>query len=195
MGNFWRRKNARTDGGAVVSDRDSTKADMQQLREFTASRKGVEAFVEPKTSVTQTTMLLVASNGESTRRRVASPEAAAALAKKLGIPCYDTNRVGYPQRMRDYNVRTSQSQRTATAANRDKAAHSPNAKSPKEMAALMTLESIAGADPLPDNPGKDDVERLWKRARAAAHPDRRAGDRSQWDRVEESARALGLFED
>ena len=195
MGNFWRRKNARTDGGAVVSDRDSTKADMQQLREFTASRKGVEAFVEPKTSVTQTTMLLVASDGESTRRRVASPEAAAAFAKKLGIPCYDANRVGYPQRMRDYNVRTSQSQRTATAAKQDKTSPSPKAKSPTEMAALMTLESIAGADPLPDNPDKGDIERLWKRARAAAHPDRRAGDRSQWDRVEESARALGLFED
>lgn len=190
MGKFWRRKNARTDGGAVVSDRDSTKADMQQLREFTASRKGVEAFVEPKTSVTQTTMLLVASDGESTRRRVASPEAAAALAKKLGIPCYDANRVGYPQRMRDYNVRSSQTKRTETEAK-----HVKTTQSPKEMAALMTLESIASVDPLPDNPGKDDVERLWKRARAAAHPDRLNGDRAKWDKVEESARALGLIED
>lgn len=188
MGLFRRKKNARTDGGAVVSDRDATKADMQQLREFTASRKGVEAFVEPKTSVTQTTMLLVAADGEWTRRRVASPEAAAALAKKLEIPCYDANRVGYPQRMRDYNVR-NQNRRTATAPKQVK-----TTQSPKELAALMTLESIAGAEPLADNPGKDDVERLWKRARAAAHPDRRDGDRTQWDKVEESARVLGLFE-
>lgn len=189
MGLFRRRKNARTDGGAVVSDRDATKADMQQLREFTASRKGVEAYVEPKTSVTQTTMLLVAADGEWTRRRVASPEAAAALAKKLEIPCYDANRVGYPKRMREYNVRESQNKRTQTATKPVR-----TTQSPKELAALMTLESIAGADPLPDNPGKDDVERLWKRARAAAHPDRREGDRAQWDRVEESARTLGLFE-
>ena len=162
---------------------------MQQLREFTASRKGVEAYVEPKTSVTQTTMLLVAADGEWTRRRVASPEAAAALAKKLEIPCYDANRVGYPKRMREYNVRESQNKRTQTATKPVR-----TTQSPKELAALMTLESIAGADPLPDNPGKDDVERLWKRARAAAHPDRREGDRAQWDRVEESARTLGLFE-
>jgi hypothetical protein len=190
MGLFRRKKNARTDGGAVVSDRDATKADMQQLREFTASRKGVEAFVEPKTSVTQTTMLLVAADGEWTRRRVDSPEAAAALAKKLEIPCYDANRVGYPQRMRDYNVRSSQNKRTQTATKPVK-----TTQSPKELAALMTLESIAGVPPLADNPSKDDLERLWKRARAAAHPDRLNGDRSQWDKVEESARALGVFEE
>ena len=189
MGLFRRRRNARTDGGAVVSDRDATKADMQQLREFTASRKGVEAFVEPKTSVTQTTMLLVAADGEWTRRRVASPEAAAALAKKLEIPCYDANRVGYPKRMRDYNVRSSQNKRTETAARPVK-----TTQSPKELAAIMTLESIAGSEPLPDNPGKDDIERLWKRARSVAHPDRRGGDRTQWDKVEESAHVLGLFE-
>ena len=187
MGLFRRRKNARTDGGAVVSDRDSTRADMQQLREFTASRKGVEAFVEPKTSVTQTTMLLVAADGEWTRRRISSPEAAAALAKKLQIPCYDANRVGYPQRMRDYNLRTSQAQRPPKTAPTVK-----TRQSPKEMAAIMTLESISGADPLPDNPSNDDLMRLYKQARSKAHPDRLGGERTKWDTVEEAARALGL---
>lgn len=187
MGLFRRKKNARTEGGAVVSDRDATKADMQQLREFTATRKGVEAFVEPKTSVTQTTMLLVASDGEWTRRRVDSPQAAAALAKKLEIPCYDANRVGYPQRMRDYNLRTSQNQRTKTATQPVK-----TTQSPKEMAAIMTLESIAGADPLPDNADKDDLMRLYKVARSKAHPDRLGGERTKWDTVEEAARTLGL---
>ncbi|MGZ8771736.1 MAG: hypothetical protein ACXWXJ_12150, partial [Aeromicrobium sp.] len=106
------------------------------------------------------------------------------------IPCYDANRVGYPQRMRDYNVRSSQNKRTQTATKPVK-----TTQSPKELAALMTLESIAGVAPLADNPSKDDLERLWKRARAAAHPDRLNGDRSQWDKVEESARALGVFEE
>lgn len=174
----------------MVSDREATRADMQQLLDFTASRKGVEAYIEPKTSVTQTTVVLVAADGEWTRRRVASPQDAAALAKKLEIPCYDATRVGYPQRMRDFNVRQAQ-------AKSSKATTAPKAKSPQsrtELAALMTLESIAGTDPLPDNPSRDEVEKLWKRARAMAHPDRRSGDRLQWDRVEEAAHSLGLFD-
>lgn len=171
----------------MVSDRDATKADMKQLLEFTATRKGVEAYLEPKTSVTQTTVVLVAADGEWTRRRVESPQAAVALAKKLEIPCYDANRVGYPQRMRDYNVRSAKA-KTAQSAT----ATAKTTQSPRELAAIMTLESIAGVEPLPDNPSNDEVEKVWKRARAKAHPDRRDGDRSVWDKVEEAARVLGL---
>ena len=98
MGLFSRRHG--TKGG-----RKATKDDLAQLREWSAERSGVEAFVEPQTSVTQTTLLLVAGDGEFTRRRVESPQAAAEFARKVGIPVYDTNRVGYPQRMRDYNER------------------------------------------------------------------------------------------
>lgn len=189
MAKFKRKKNTRTEGGAKVSDRDATRADMQQLIDFTGSRKGVEAYIEPKTSVTQTTVVLVAADGEWTRRRVASPQDALALAKKLEIPCYDANRVGYPQRMRDFNVRQAQakSSNSTTSTTKPK-----TAQSPKELAAIMTLESIAHADPLPDNPSNGDLERLWKRARSAAHPDRTGGDRSQWDKAEEAARSLGL---
>ena len=72
---------------------------------FAATRRGVEAFVEPKTAVTETTLLLVASDGEWTRRVVPSPEWAHAFAEHLKIPGYDAAVVGYPQRMRDYNSR------------------------------------------------------------------------------------------
>jgi hypothetical protein len=65
----------------------------------------VEAFIEPKTAVTETTLILIAHDGEWTRRRVASPQAARQFGAKLGIPVYDTALVGYPQRMRDYNDR------------------------------------------------------------------------------------------
>ena len=58
-----------------------------------------------KTSVTQTTLLLVAFDGEWTRRVVPSPEWAHAFAEHLQIPGYDAAVVGYPQRMRDYNTR------------------------------------------------------------------------------------------
>ena len=48
-------------------------AEEAYLREWTRSHAGVEAFVEPRTAVTETTVLLVAADGEWTRRRVAGP--------------------------------------------------------------------------------------------------------------------------
>ena len=47
-------------------------ADEQHLREFVATRRGVEGFVEPRTAVSDVTLLLVAHDGEWTRRRVPS---------------------------------------------------------------------------------------------------------------------------
>jgi hypothetical protein len=65
----------------------------------------VEAFVEPRTTVTETTVVLVAHDGEWTRRRVGGAQGARRLGERLGIPIYDVARVGYPQRMRDYTAR------------------------------------------------------------------------------------------
>ena len=101
----------RTDGRAKRSRRrasDNRTVDdavTTHLTQFVQSRRGVEAFVEPKTSVTQTTILLVAFDGEWTRRVVPSPEWAYAFAESMQIPGYDAAVVGYPQRMRDYNSR------------------------------------------------------------------------------------------
>jgi hypothetical protein len=75
------------------------------LTQFAGTHRGVEAYVEPQTSVTQTTLLLVAYDGEWTRRAVPSPQWAHAFAEHLQIPGYDAAVVGYPQRMRDYNTR------------------------------------------------------------------------------------------
>lgn len=107
MGLFGRKKSKRTDGGAVVSDRDASKGDIKHLKDFVTNKKGVEAFVEPQTNVTSPTLLLVAHDGEWTRRRIATPEEAKTLARKLEIPCYDANLVGYPRRMREYDLRKS----------------------------------------------------------------------------------------
>src|SRR6266567_2497182 len=79
--------------------------DEAHLARFARSRGGVEAYVEPRTAVTETTMVLVAADGEWTRRRVPGPQAAHQLAHRLGIPAYDAAVVGYPQRMRDWNSR------------------------------------------------------------------------------------------
>jgi hypothetical protein len=78
---------------------------LEHLEQFVRSRYGVEAFIEPRTTVTQTTVLLIAHDGEWTRRRVADVQDAYAFGRRLNIPVYDVNLVGYPQRMRDYNER------------------------------------------------------------------------------------------
>jgi len=182
VGLFKRRR--RTAAGAVVSDRDASKADLAALREFATSRSGVEAYVEPKTTVTQTTVVFVAADGEWTRRRVANEKVASDLARSLKIPLYDANRVGYPQRMRDYNARATAKKTSVEVERGD--------YSPAQFAAIMTLETIAGTEPLPRNPSKSDLERVLRAARSKAHPDRTGGDRTRWDKVEDAARKLGL---
>ncbi|SDP63171.1 oxidoreductase [Lentzea jiangxiensis] len=85
--------------------RTASNQDTSHLEQWTRSRQGVEAYVEPRTTVTETTVVLVAHDGEWTRRRVASPDAARSFARKLGMPIYDAGIVGYPKRMRDYTAR------------------------------------------------------------------------------------------
>lgn len=87
------------------TDRATERADFSHFEQFVQSRRGVEGFLEPQTTVTQTTMVLVAHDGEWTRRRVPSFEAARAFGHRLGIPVYDVALVGYPRRMREYNER------------------------------------------------------------------------------------------
>jgi hypothetical protein len=79
-------------------------ADAAHLVAFAASRTGVEGFVEPQTMTTATTLVLVAADGEWTRRRVASPKAAFDLGRDLGLPVYDVAATGYPARMREWTA-------------------------------------------------------------------------------------------
>ncbi len=85
--------------------RASDKADEQHLLDFVRNRRGVEGFVEPRTAVSDVTLLLVAHDGEWTRRRVPSVQWAHQFANKHQVPSYDAAVVGVPQRMRDYNRR------------------------------------------------------------------------------------------
>jgi hypothetical protein len=80
-------------------------AELKYMRDWTGQRTGVEAFVEPKTTVTELTVVLVASDGEWTRRRVGGEAGARRLSGQLQIPVYDVQKVGYPQRMRDHDAR------------------------------------------------------------------------------------------
>ncbi len=97
---FLRRRKARP----VGTMRGSDSRDVAHLTEFVTSRSDVEAYLEPRTAVTETTVVLVAATGEWTRRRVAGPDAARDFARKHAIPLYDSAIVGYPQRMRDWTA-------------------------------------------------------------------------------------------
>lgn len=88
--------------------RTADSADVAHLTEFVRTRSGVEAYLEPRTAVTETTVVLVASTGEWTRRRVAGAEAAQAFARKHAIPLYDVAIVGYPKRMREWTAARKQ---------------------------------------------------------------------------------------
>lgn len=81
------------------------RASIEYLGAWTAQRRGVEAYVEPETMMTETTVVLVAHDGEWTRRRLGRESEVHDLGKRLNIPVYDIAKVGYPPRMRAYNAR------------------------------------------------------------------------------------------
>ena len=84
------------------------------FQSFVGTRRGVEAYVEPATNVSTCSVVLVATDGEWTRRAVGSPKAAGAIARDLGIPVYDVLLTGYPGRMREWSSRQRRDQRGDT---------------------------------------------------------------------------------
>ena len=103
----WFRR--RPTAGSRV-ERSVERADFAHLEQFVQTRRGVEAFLEPKTTVTDVTVVLIAHDGEWTRRRVPSFEAARAWGHRMAVPVYDVALVGYPKRMREYNERRKREQ-------------------------------------------------------------------------------------
>jgi len=87
------------------SRRSPQTSDLTHLEWFARNKRGVEAYIEPQTMVTGTTVILIAHDGEWTRRRIGSPQAAMSWGRRIPIPVYDVHLTGYPQRMRDYNAR------------------------------------------------------------------------------------------
>ena len=98
-----RARNSSDGGRRGTLDRASQRGDLTHLEQFVATRRGVEGYVEPRTAVTETTIVLVASDGEWTRRRIDGPDVARKLSRDLAIPVYDAQVTGYPQRMRDWS--------------------------------------------------------------------------------------------
>ena len=83
--------------------RPAASEDVRYLQEWITARSGIEGFIEPRTTVTDTTLLLVALTGEWTRRRVPSAEWAHDFCNRNAVPSYDAAVVGVPDRMREWN--------------------------------------------------------------------------------------------
>jgi hypothetical protein len=109
---WWRlRRRGRGGSGGGGAVRKMDTGVVAHLREFATTRVGVEGFVEPRTVVSDTTLVMVARDGEWTRRRVPNPRAAHALCNDLQVPSYDAALVGYPTRMRAWSARKRQGER------------------------------------------------------------------------------------
>lgn len=70
-----------------------------EILRFVESHGGVEAYLEPATSVAPRSVVLVDGDGEWRRYAVPDDAPLRALAKR-GIPIYDVRKLDYPKRMR-----------------------------------------------------------------------------------------------
>ncbi|OCA93926.1 Uncharacterised protein [Actinobaculum suis] len=95
-------------GGGLFSGKNNREENTrveEHLRAFTSTRKGVEAYFEPATPREEPALLLIARDGEWTRRKVQDLKVALSLAEKLGLPFYEVQKTGYPKSMREWNER------------------------------------------------------------------------------------------
>lgn len=104
MGLFSRRKSQDVTGSGR-SQREAQEATKAHFTDFVRTRIGVESYFEPATPREQAALLLVARDGEWTRRRVPDLHEACRLAESLGIPFYEVVKTGYPEAMRRWNAR------------------------------------------------------------------------------------------
>ena len=99
---WFKGDSKRTKRSKPKSTDDASRSSTKELDEFVRSRTGVEGFLEPKTAIYSNTLLLVADDGEYLRRPIKSRAQAGEFCGKSNIPLYDAAKVGYPQRMRDF---------------------------------------------------------------------------------------------
>ncbi len=104
MGLFSRKRSG-DERPSWRSQRQAHAATVAHFGNFVATHLGVEAYFEPETPREQAALLLVAREGEWTRRRVPGLREAGELAADLGIPFYEVIKTGYPDSMRRWNER------------------------------------------------------------------------------------------
>jgi len=94
---------ARSRGRRGRAPQQAAAFDGTELLAFARSRRGVEVYLEPRTKLYGTSVLLVADDGEYLRRPVPDAETARRFCAEHCIPMYDAARTGYPRRVRDYD--------------------------------------------------------------------------------------------
>lgn len=75
--------------------------DLHDLTDWANTHAGIDGFVEPETLVNEMSIVLVDVTGDFIRRPIGGPKGVDAIAKALGVPIYDVEETGYPQRMRE----------------------------------------------------------------------------------------------
>jgi hypothetical protein len=76
--------------------------DREAILGFVETRRGVEAYVEPKTMVSPLSVVLVAEDGEWRRFNLADDAYIRELTALKGLKVFDAVRTGYPKRMREF---------------------------------------------------------------------------------------------
>lgn len=90
------------------SARATTHENIEYLTDFVHRRSGVRGFFEATTAREPAALILVADDGEWTRRTVADITQAQKVAQKLGIALFDVANTGYPREMREWNIKNAQ---------------------------------------------------------------------------------------
>ena len=98
----WREREPRPKRAKKPRGGSPGRADRRAVKDFVKTRRGVEAYVEPKTLDQGLSVVLVASSGESARFSMPNDAWLRRFAHKQGMPIYDARMMGYPKRMRDY---------------------------------------------------------------------------------------------
>ena len=79
--------------------------ELRHLNEWVAEHRGVEGYIEPRTTTNPTSLLLVDRDGDHARAPVRDPQQGRKFCERHGIPVYDAQVIGYPKRMRDFERR------------------------------------------------------------------------------------------
>jgi len=93
-----RRGLFRKRAGEVRSD----DVDVKGMQRFIETRRGVEAYVEPRTLQQPMTVVLVAHDGEWLRFAIPDERILRSIQRGKGVPVYEVARTGYPRRMKEY---------------------------------------------------------------------------------------------
>ena len=101
---------SRKNKGGPLSKRRARKDTLAHLKDFAATREGVSAYFEAETPRDPSAIVLIALDGEWTRRKIPSFSDARTAAEELGISLFDVAATGYPRSMREWSMKNPDSQ-------------------------------------------------------------------------------------